>query len=247
MKVFVLLLASLTVFSAHAQDSLEADPRRNTIKLDLTHKMLYRNAYNLSWERLVKKNQAVGFTAGYQEFPQIKRLGDNIEGKRESVSDGYKFGAEYRFYLRKENKFRAPRGVYIGPYFSTLGFNTARDIIYTGGEMAEEAHYRSKFRLYSLGFQLGYQFVFNDRWSLDLVMVGPSLTRYNGSMKLEGDFEFDPGDVQNEILEALIDRFPGLSDLLNEKELDSSGNVDVFGLGYRYQFLIGYRFGKKKD
>lgn len=246
MKTYLLFFVfAASVHLAPAQDSLMMNPRKNTLKLDLTHNLIYRNAYNLSWERITKQNQSLGFTVGYQEFPQIFNLGESIEGKRENDSGGYKFGTEYRFYLRKENKFSAPRGVYIGPYFTVLGFNTSRGITYTGGEVPEDASYNAKFRLYSVGAQLGYQFVFNDRWSLDLVLVGPSLTRYNAKMRLEGDFEFDPEDVQNEILEGMIDKFPGLGDLLNDKELDSSGKIDVLGIGYRYQFLVGYRFGKK--
>lgn len=245
MKTFLLFFVfAASVHLTWAQDSL-MNSRKNTLKLDLTHNLIYRNAYNLSWERITKQNQSLGFTVGYQEFPQVFNLGENVEGNRENDSGGYKFGAEYRFYLQKENKFSAPRGVYIGPYFTVLGFNTSRDITYIGGEEPEEATYNARFRLYSVGAQLGYQFIFNDRWSVDLVLVGPSLTRYNANMRLEGDFEFDPEDVQNEILEGLIDKFPGLGDLLSEKELDSSGKVDMFGIGYRYQFLIGYRFGKK--
>ncbi|OOG78115.1 DUF3575 domain-containing protein [Algoriphagus sp. A40] len=243
--IFFYLILMVIIPSAFAQDSLQTAYRKNTIKLDLTHNLIYRNAVNLSWEGITKQNQTLGFTVGYQEFPQIFNLGENIEGKRENDSGGYKFGTEYRFYLKKENKFSAPRGVYIGPYFTSLGFKTSRDITYTGGETPEDASYNAKFRLYSLGLQLGYQFVFNDRWSLDLVLVGPSLTRYNANMRLEGDFEFDPEDVQDEILQGLIDKFPGLDDLLDDKELDSSGKIDVLGIGYRYQFLIGYRFGKK--
>jgi len=243
--ILFVLLVTFSVPVAFAQDSVEVGSRMNTIKLDLTHNLLYRNAYNLSWERIMKPNQTLGITLGTQKLPKILNLGENIEGERSDNSGGYKVGAEYRFYLKKENKFAAPRGVYIGPYFSVLGFNTARDITYTGGETPQEARYNARFNLFSLGGQLGYQFVFNDRWTLDLVVVGPSLTRYDARMRLEGDFEFDADDVQNEILDALIDKFPGLDDLLEDKELDSSGKVDVVGIGYRYQFLIGYRFGKK--
>jgi opacity protein-like surface antigen len=246
MKTYLLFFVfAASVHLAPAQDSLVMNTRKNTLKLDLTHNLIYRDAFNLSWERIIKKNQTLGFTIGYQEFPKVLNLGENIEAEREYKSNGYKFGTEYRFYLQKENKFSAPRGVYIGPYFTVLGFNTSRGIVYNGGETPERASYTSKFHLYSLGAQLGYQFVFNDRWSLDLVLIGPSITRYDASLRMDGDFEFDPEDVQNEILDALIDKFPGLEDLLEDKELNSSGNVDVLGIGYRYQFLIGYRFGKK--
>ena len=61
------------------------------------------------------------------------------------------------------------------------------------------------------------------------------------------DFEFDAGDVENEILQAILEKYPLLTDLLNEKELDSSGTLDTWAFGYKYQFLVGYRFGKYKN
>ena len=127
-----------------------------------------------------------------------------------------------------------------------MSFNTTRDIVFDGGDSPQEATSTSKMGLYSLGAQLGYQFVFNDRWTIDLVLVGPSLTRYDLRMKLDGDYDFDPNEVQQQIVDALMGKFPGLKDLLQDRELDSSGRLDVTGLGYRYQFLVGYRFGKYK-
>lgn len=221
--------------------------RRNTIKIDLTGNLIYSNQYNLSFERVVKQNQSYVVTLGYQEFPRIVNFGENIEGKREENRSGYKVGGEYRFYLKKENKFSAPKGVYIGPYVTALGFKSDRGIIYTGSDLPEEADLRSRLNILSIGAQLGYQFVFNDRWSIDLVLIGPSFSKYNFKAKLEGDFEFDAEDVQNEILQGLLNKFPILEELLDKKVLDSSGTLDTWALGYKYQFLIGYRFGKYKN
>ncbi len=230
-----------------AQDSTEVLFRRNTIKLDLTGNLIYDKSFNLSYERLVKPNQSFVVTAGHQELPRILNFGENVEGRRNDDRSGYKFGAEYRFYLQKENKFKAPRGVYIGPYITTLGFKTDQGIVYSGTEEPEEANLKTKINIINVGAQLGYQFVFNDRWSIDLVLVGPSYSRYNFKTQLTGDFEFDADNVQNEILGALIEKFPLLDDFLDEKELDSSGTLDTWALGYKYQFLIGYRFGKYKN
>lgn len=248
MRTFLFsLLVVLSVQVSKAQDSTQVSFRRNTIKIDLTSNLIYRNNLNLSFERIVKPNQSFVVTAGYQEFPQITNFGENVEGKKEDNRSGYKFGGEYRFYLKKENKFSAPRGVYIGPFITSLGFKSDRKIVYTGTETPEEANLKSRLNILSIGAQLGYQFVFNDRWSLDLVLIGPSYSRYNFKTQLQGDFEFDPDDVQNEILQALIEKFPLMEDLLNEKELDSSGTLDTWAIGYKYQFLIGYRFGKYKN
>lgn len=249
MKAFIITLICFSLLQGlvQAQDTTAFAQRRNTIKLDLTGNLIYSNSFSLSYERLFKQNQSLVLTAGIQEFPEIIKFGENVEGKREEARSGHKFGAEYRFYLQKENKFSAPRGVYIGPYVTALGFKSDRKIVYSGTDVPEEADLKSRLNILSVGAQLGYQFVFNDRWTLDLVLIGPSYSRYNFQTQLKGDFEFDAEDVQNEILLALIDKFPLLEDLLNEKELDSTGTLDTWALGYKYQFLIGYRFGKYKN
>lgn len=248
MKPYLLLLVAFSILHvSQAQDSTEVSLRRNTIKLDLTGNLLYENTYHLSYERVIKKNQSIVFSAGYQEFPGIVNFGENIQGKREDDRSGFKFGGEYRFYLKKENKFAAPRGVYIGPYFTSLGFRSDRGIVYNGSDVPEEANLNSRANILSIGGQLGYQFVFNDRWTLDLVLIGPSYSKYNFKVKLDGDFEFDAEEVQNEILQVILEKYPMLEEFLNEKELDSSGTLDTWALGYKYQFLIGYRFGKYKN
>jgi hypothetical protein len=244
-----ILLFSLFAFSiqvTYAQDSTDVNLRRNTIKYDLTSNLLYRNSINFSFERVVKQNQSFVVSAGVQEFPSILRFGETVEAKGEGNRSGYKFGGEYRFYLKKENKHAAPRGVYIGPYFTALGFRSAQEIVYNGGLEPEEANLESKFNIYNIGAQLGYQFVFNDRWTLDLVLIGPSVSRYKFNLKLDGDFEFDPQEVNNEILGGLINRIPLLEEFLTEKEVDRDGTLNTFALGYKYQFLVGYRFGKYK-
>lgn len=248
MKTFYLLLIYVLCSQiAAAQDSTDYSLRKNTIKLDLTGNLIYRNSINLSYERVVGRNQSFVITAGTQEFPKIVNFGENIEGEREEARSGHKLGGEYRFYLKKENKFAAPRGVYIGPYVTSLGFKSNRGIIYTGSDVPESAELRARLNILSIGAQLGYQFVFNDRLTLDLVLVGPSYSRYLFKTQLKGDFSFDPDDIQNEILQGLVEKFPLLEDFLEEKELDSSGTLDTWTLGYKYQFLIGYRFGKYKN
>jgi len=244
--IFILLVVFVPQFSK-AQDTTAVGLRRNTLKIDFASDLIYPKNYNLSYERVVRPNQSFVVTVGYQEFPRVIKLGENVVVIKNDVKNGYKIGGEYRFYLKKENKFSAPRGVYIGPYITKHGFSSDRQITYSGPEGLELAGLKQKFNILNLGIQLGYQFVINDRWSIDLVMIGPSVSNYNLNVKLFGDFEFDPENVQNEILLELIKKFPIIEEFLNEKDLNSSGRLDTWTLGYKYQFLIGYRFGKYKN
>jgi hypothetical protein len=247
MKRLILILAcSITVIAAEAQQVIDSLNRKNTIKLDVTSYWLYRNAIVLSYERTTKPNQTFALTAGYQEFPRTSTLGSRIAVKEDNNKYGLKFGGEYRFYLAKENKYKAPHGVYIGPYFTFHQFKNERTIEVDNNGTLEEANLTTKFQILNIGFQIGYQFVLNNRWTLDLVFVGPSVSNYRFNAKLDGNYTFDTGDIQNEIILDLIDTFPLLGEVIDEKEATSKGKLDVWAYGYRYQFQVGYHFGRKK-
>jgi len=219
--------------------------RKNTVKLDITSRWLYRNAYVLSYERTTKPNQSFAVSAGLHELPTFISFGDLIIVDRQTQSSGYKFGGEYRFYLKKENKYNAPHGVYIGPYFSYLAFSNTRDLRVNNNGTDEFAELTTSINVLNTGVQLGYQFVINNRWTVDMVFIGPSLSNYNAKLKLDGNYTFDPDDIQNEIIQRMIDRFPALQDLISGETVSQDGKVNTWSFGYRYQFLVGYHFGRK--
>jgi hypothetical protein len=248
MKKFTCIFGICTILAwpALAQESADVVDRKNTIKLDLTSYWLYRNALNFTYERVTKPNQSFSVTAGYQEFPLSSSLGSGIAVKEDNKRNGLKFGGEYRFYLAKENKHPAPHGVYIGPYFTYHRFNNERLIEVDNNGTPEEAILNTKFVVLNIGFQLGYQFIINNRWAIDLVFVGPSASHYYFKSILGGNFTFDTEDIQNEIILDLVDRFPMLEEVINEREASSNGKLDVWSYGYRYQLQVGYHFGRKK-
>lgn len=242
MRSILLLTAILTSVSALGQDSV----RRNTIKLDITTRWLYRQAYTVTYERVINPKRTWAVMAGYQLLPEATNLGLGITAGRSTTASGYKLGAEYRFYLAKENKFPAPHGVYIGPYVSFNGFANERSIQVDNNGTIETAILNSNISVLNIGFQMGYQFVFNDRWVIDLSFLGPAISNYRASLSLGGSYNFDPDNISNAILEDLINKFPGLGDLLAGNTLSSGGKADAWAFGYRYQLQVGYRFGRKR-
>src|SRR5689334_5357065 len=100
MKNTVFLIGALLFgISVRAQDSLSQ--RKNSIKIDLTSHFLYRNAFIVSYERVVRPNQTFVISGGYQEFPRVSSMGQDIGVKSDRERTGFKFGADYRFYLKK--------------------------------------------------------------------------------------------------------------------------------------------------
>ncbi len=248
-RIAFAIAALLSYYTGQAQDqeqSPEMSPRRNTIKLDITSHWLYRDAAVVSYERILNSRRSFSVIAGYQRLPNQGFFGNSVNVKKDASASGLKLGAEYRFYLAKENKFAAPHGVYLGPYFSYNRFQNERTIEVTSGTTPEIANINSRFSVYNMGVQLGYQFVFKDRWTIDLSFMGPSLSFYQARFDLTGNYTFDPDNVTNEILKDLITRFPGLGDLLSGNSIVSNGKLDAWAYGFRYQIQVGYRFGKKK-
>ena len=231
---------------AIAQDADTIPQRKNTIKLDLTSYFIYRNAIVIGYERVTKPNQSFLISAGYQEFPNVTSFGNTIGVTQNGKRNGFKAGGEYRFYLKKENKYHAPHGVYIGPYFMYHKYNNSRTIEVDNNGTPEQAILDSKFGIFNVGVQLGYQFVISDRWAIDLTFVGPSISHYRYSLDLGGNYTFDKEDIQNEIILDLLDRFPFLDEAISEKEATKDGRLDTWSFGYRYQLTVGYHFGRKK-
>jgi Protein of unknown function (DUF3575) len=244
----MMLLAIFLICGQYVLAQEVSATRKNGIKLDVTSHLLYRSAFILSYERVIKLNQTFAVTAGYQQFPKLTSLGSGIESTKDDKRTGVKVGGEYRFYLKKENKYLAPHGVYIGPYLSYLYFKNERSIQVTSDNGTKtDAYLKSNINVFNIGFQAGYQFVINDRFTIDLTFIGPSIARYGAKFQLDGNFDVDEEqEYQNEILKALVDRFPLLDDLIKDKEVDASGRSNSWSFGYRYQVLIGYRFGHKK-
>lgn len=228
----------------------DSSHRLNVIRLDLTSNFLYSEAFILSYERVVKPHQSFVVTAGSEKFPSIRSFGDHVKVKDDRKKAGVKVGIEYRFYLKKENKHHAPRGVYLGPYVSYHNFRNDRLLTYMDDDPNQppiEATFDARLNVLNVGAQLGYQFVLGNRWAIDLMFIGPSVSRYSAKLNLDGnlsDIQLD--EAQKEIVDKLVGRFPLLGDVLTEESVTLKGSNSAWSAGWRYQFQVGYHFGRKR-
>lgn len=247
--IIALSIFVMTVFCANAQktDSLykPAKEFKNSIKLNLTSRLLYDNSLQLSYERVINKNQSLNIFGGYNEFPVNLNLNlDNTELTNTKKKSGYSVGAEYRFYLAKENKYNAPHGVYLAPFISLYHFNSDRTLTYTDPEgVQSSSNLNMQINFTNIGGELGYQFVLGKRWVIDAEVFGPAFTHYNFKAKLDGDI---PGLDENETLQAIIDalkeKLPLLNDISSDQGISSSGTEAFWSVGFRYSISLGFRF-----
>ena len=229
------------------KDSLWKHTRKNTIRYNISSPMIYgfNKSLILGYERLLSTKQSFSINAGSVALPKITSIGnDSITFNRDVKNTGYNISFDYRFYLAKENKFTAPRGVYIGPWYSFNRFtrDNTWDLLNADGSN-KSATTKANMNIHSFGAELGYQFVFWDRLAVDLVMIGPGMGIYRVNAKFDGNLTTEEREQLQQLLtDGLENKFPGMNFVFDNKELDAQGALNVTSMGFRYLIHIGFRF-----
>jgi Protein of unknown function (DUF3575) len=218
----------------------------NIVKLSISSWLLYPNSFHMGYERLLNPNNSIYIFGGYNEFPiklDLNLSNTNFTDSRDKT--GYTIGAEFRFYLPKENKYIAPHGIFLAPYISYYNFSSNNTLTHTDSSGSQSASLAMSIGLFNVGFEFGYQFVIDKRFIIDAEMFGPSFTYYTFKANIYGELD---GQTQNETLQAVLDalkaKFPLLSDLSSSKSAYSSGSASQKfpAIGFRYAVSIGFMF-----
>ncbi|NJN42979.1 MAG: hypothetical protein HC811_12865 [Flammeovirgaceae bacterium] len=238
----LLLIGLMECVAGQAQHNDSSRVKKNTVRLNLTGPMIFGNRYLVfGYERLVSNRQSFSINAGHAALPEYdSQPSDSVKFGKDSKNTGLNISADYRFYLQKQNKFPAPRGVYVGPFYSYTGFKSNTTWNTTQSSFIETD---TKFQISAVGFELGYQFVFWNRLAIDMVMVGPGIGFYDLKVNVESNLT---DEQKQELYKALEDRFgdriPGMDYIFSQSEFSTSGNASLTSLGFRYIVHIGYRF-----
>ena len=224
---------------------------KNNVKMNLTPWVLYYNVLVFSYERTISRNRSFSITGGLLKIPTLNELSESTSKDVQDVKKmGYTIGGDYRFYLSAENKYSAPHGIYIGPYLNYYHFQNDRYRSFTdsSGNLSK-IQVNSTIQVLNLGFQVGYQFVINNRFSIDCTLFAPSVAKYSADISFIGNIDPAHADkITEDMLDALKAHFPMLSSLVTNGEAHVDGNLRSSNAhwagGFKYSILIGYRFGK---
>jgi len=244
---FIATLFPLALIAGKRDTTFRApDPiHKNVIKWNITPMLLWSSKnITLSYERILGPKQSVTLTVGFLEFPSLFK--DTIGGmvninSREKF--GINLGFEYRFYLMQRNRRPIPDGLYLAPYASYYGysFKNGIDILQTTVDTA--GLISGKFYIFNLGLELGYQFVFWKRFTLDLVVFGPSISYYGGSLAFSGGLNLEQiKDLDSEIYQKIKEKYPYIDTFFDNKTFLEKSNLDLFSLGFRYVIQLGFHF-----
>ncbi len=246
--ICVFFVWSLMVFAAKT-DSVTPGIQplhKNVLKFNPTPMILWSwKNVTFSYERILNQRHSISFELGYLEFPKL--VADTIINMVK-ITSGEKWGLnatiEYRFYLTKLNTRPVPAGLYIGPYLTCYRYQFKNGLDIFPATVDTTGMIKGDFWAFNLGVELGYQFVFWKRWTLDMVLVGPSISYYGGKTEIAGNLDGSQVQQINEALyDKLISRFPGATALSTSgKTFQQTGKLDVLRMGFRYLVQIGYHF-----
>jgi hypothetical protein len=238
---------SPVVAQARLSDSAWKAARKNIVRYNLSSAAVFGfdNAIIFGYERLLSPKQSFSINIGQAGLPKVLQLEtDSFRLGSNQVNSGLNLSADYRFYLAKENRYPAPRGVYIGPFYAFNRWKRENDWEFTGtGTQQRVANTKTDFTLHTLGFELGYQFIFWDRLALDMVLIGPGIGWYDIRTKAEGNLtEEEREQLLDGVTDLLQQRFPGMNIVLDDESFNANGRISTTSIGFRYLLHIGFRF-----
>jgi hypothetical protein len=218
---------------------------KNSVKINVTNPMIFgTNCYMIGYERTIGDHQSFEVNIGRFSFPRIANIQtDSIQQLSKAThSKGFHISGEYRFYLSKENKYKSPHGVYIGPYASYNSYSRDFNLTY-GTVNPSSLDAKFNFTIASVGFQMGYQFIFWNRVSLDMVLFGPGVAAYKLKTSLSTTLDPDQeSELFQKINDALAQKIPGYNLVISPGDYERTGSIKTTSFGFRYVVMLGFRF-----
>lgn len=219
--------------------------RKNIVRVNVSYPVLFGgNNLILGYERIIKPYQSISVNVGLTSLPKFTDFDlDSLSIGQNSETSGYNVSADYRFYLQKENKFLAPRGVYVGPYTFYYNFKRENELEFESDGVVKGLNSEMKLNIFGGGVELGYQFLFWKRMAVDLVLIGPGIASYNFKATVDGEIDSDEAsEVADALKEWVENKFPGADFVWGDKSLDANGTLRTTTIGFRYLIHIGYYF-----
>jgi Protein of unknown function (DUF3575) len=239
MLMFGTLLALLSPQVVNAQVK-SSYPYKNNVKLNTLGLVLHNVSF--IYERHLNEHWALLAGSGFRwggDIPKVFGLGDLIVSSNTRGLRGYSFTPELRHYFKFCECGAAPSGLYAGFYTRYTRLYGNLNFHYWTGDEFIDVVVASKFNEIGAGIQLGYQFIFKERFTVDFMFAGPRLS----SNRLGFSFNSEYAEELAPIIEEEINkRLEWLGK--DPISISPSGEIETrFGFRYfRYAVAFGFMF-----
>jgi hypothetical protein len=247
--LFIFILLTHWIPAAFGQDTTHRPEKRlkNVIRYDLSGGLLFGVGQYvvLGYERVISPHQSISLNVGRAGLPKfVSVTTDSFDISKDIKNTGFNISLDYRFYLAKENKYEAPHGLYIGPYISYNYFH--REVTWnknTAGSTQQPVNTKTDLYIFTVGGEIGYQFLVWKRLAIDLVMIGPGISRYELNGQIEsGTSSQDRQQLLSTLEQLITQKFPGMNYVFSGKQFDGNGHIRTTDVGFRYIIHLGFAF-----
>lgn len=233
LKNYVLLFFMLAGMMVNAQD--------HVIKTGLTGLLL--GDINLGFEQKLNGRSSLQFRIGYIDPTLSVIIPEEAFSPKAynllEANGGISTSIEYRFYTSKK---KGLQGFYIAPYLRYLNQKMLFDDEIQGYIFSVD----TKLSTLGVGGQLGYQWIFNEIFTLDLFFFGTGLDFYKAEIKYDLDPE-PPGFDYSMVTRHVDDVFTDINYLHKRithtvKEDNHSSKLPFLFPGFRAGISVGVAF-----
>jgi len=255
--VFVLFAWSVTTQSQERSDTIQnkkKDAKEKPLYLEPYHRNIIKfnptpmfvldlKNVTFAYERLLNNNQSIAVQAGYLVFNTAEDTIAGLINITDKTRNGINLAMDYRYYPFQRSRRPAPDGIYVGGYFQYYGFWAENKFDILGVDLDKDGKITTQANFENLGIEIGYQFVFWERMTIDFILFGPSMNLYSCNVLIEGDLDEEQiENIEDELVDKLIERYPSLGMIYSEESLKFTGDKISFGTGFRYSIQIGFHF-----
>ena len=245
-QYLLLPLLGINVCSAQTDSAQRMRQYKNVIRYNLSGALIFGfDRYVVfGYERVIKPNQSISVNIGGVKLPKFIGINtDSFSLQKDNKSNGYNVSVDYRFYLGKENKYMAPHGAYIGPYYSYNQFTRDNQWLLTQSSGSRDVNTHTNLNINTIGFKFGYQLILWKRLALDFALVGPGFGIYNYKATFDDNISAEnKEELRDGLKQLLTQKFPGMNFVFADKHIEADGVMKTNTLGYRYIIHIGYAF-----
>jgi len=217
----------------------------NTIRINVSNPMMFGWKFNvLGYERVINDHQSASVSFGRTAFPQFSTPNaDSLGITNQSNDKGVNMSMDYRFYLKNENKHRAPRGIYLGPYYAYNTFSRSVSWDLNTSTYSGSVDTDIKLGAHLIGAQMGVQFILWKRLAIDMIMMGPGWWYFSMKTKFDTSLSAEDETLLLEKLNTMLkEKFPGSDFVFQGDGFEAKRSSWTSIPGFRYMINLGFRF-----
>jgi uncharacterized protein DUF3575 len=182
LTIFLFIIG--TGYSQERADSLY----KNALKVNVAAGAFKK--LTMSYERDINERWSTSLAAGYKfggTIPKFIGLGDFMFSSKTAGLRGFSFTPDVKYHFQN-CECGGHTGLYAGAYLSATRLYGEFDFRYwTGTEFVDVSGHGS-LQEFGIGLEVGYQFVFKERWIVDLMFMGPRTSFQHLKAGIDSDY-----------------------------------------------------------